>query len=162
VWVAALESGYAPHARFVKWADQLIDRDPYQPRWVLDLSLTKDLRDAVGVLRLEWSRQCESPANGVPPIDVPGNLHLGFLYLRYKEGSLSMSQLLELAGMYSDSQGYGKTDASCESFFYLLNELEGRQKSIPSDAPLTHRVDEFFAPFASAARVALSDLPSAS
>ena len=32
VWVAALGSGYAPHSQFVKWADQMIERDAHQPR----------------------------------------------------------------------------------------------------------------------------------
>jgi hypothetical protein len=160
-WVAALGSGYATHSRFVNWADQMIDHDAHQPRWVLDLSLSKDGKEAERVLRIEWSRQSEFPANEAPALNEPGNLHVGFLYLRFKDGSLSMAELLKRAGMYTDGQGYDRVDEECEAFFYLLNEIDGGGPTIKSDRPLAERVDELFAPFASAARAALPLLPGA-
>ena len=159
VWVAALESGYAPHSRFVKWADQMIERDAHQPRWVLDLSLSKNAKEAERVLRLEWSRQSEFPANEAPALNEPGNLHVGFLYLRFKDGSLSMAELLRRAGDYTDGQGYDRVDEECEAFYYLLNEIDGGGPTIKSDRPLAQRVDELFAPFASAARAGVPQLP---
>jgi hypothetical protein len=159
VWVAALGSGYGPHSLFVTWADRMIDRDAHQPRWVLDLSLSKDAKDAERVLRLEWARQSEFPANEAPALNEPGNLHVGFLYLRFGNGSLSMAELLSRAGIYTDGHGYDCVDEECEAFFYLLNEIDGGGPTIKSDRPLAERVDELFAPFASAARATLPQLP---
>ena len=133
--------------------------DSHEPRWVMDLSLSDDARQAENVLRMEWSRQSECSANDAPALNEPGNLHVGFLYLRFVEGQLSMAEMLEHAGMYTDGQGYDRVDVECEAFFYLLNEIDGGGPTIKSDRPLVEWVNELFAPFAFAARAAIQDLP---
>ena len=50
-----------PLASFVGWADNLIVENPYQPKWVLNLSVARDADEAEGILRIEWSRLSESP-----------------------------------------------------------------------------------------------------
>jgi hypothetical protein len=123
VWIAALDSGYLPYDVFVAWADRQIDADPYQPQWVLDLSLSRNADEAQGILRVEWSRRSESSSGDVPPLYEPSNLHLGFLYLAYTAGQLSMEKLLVEAGQYAD--GNGGDHADCEAFYLLLNEIDG-------------------------------------
>jgi len=157
VWRAALISGYASDSVFVRWADRLIERDSHQPRWVLDLSLSKDAKDAEKILRLGYSRQSEFPVNQTPAMSGFGKLYLGFLYLLFLNGSVSMAELLMLAGSYADG---GCVGADCETFFYLLNEIDGGSPTNKSDLPLAERVDALFTPFAAAAREGLPELPS--
>jgi len=72
---------------------------------------------------------------------------------------MSMAELLDKAGRYTDGQGYDRVDEECEAFFYLLNEIDGGGPTRKSNRPLMNRVDELFAPFASVARAALRELP---
>jgi hypothetical protein len=125
---------------------------------VLDISLSPGGDQAASVLRIEWSRQSESPANGVPLFQEPAVLHLGFLYLAHEVGRISMAQLLLRAGQYSD--GCGSNDVpECAAFYLLLNEIEGRGRTQKSDRPLIERVSELFDPLAAEARSALRHLP---
>jgi hypothetical protein len=158
VWVAALDSGYLPHNVFVAWADRCIDVDPYQPRWVLDLSLSRDSDEAQGILRVEWSRRSELPGGDVPPLGEPSGLHLGLLYLAHTAGRLSMEELLSEAGQYADGSGGGQVP-ECEAFYMLLNEIDGGGPTRTTHRPLADRVAELFAPMAAEARRSLRHLP---
>ena len=157
VWVAALASGYAPLADFIAWADARIMAEAHQPRWVLDLALAATPEQAESVLRLEWSRQSYFPqAFGLAPTSELDELHVGFLYLMFLDGRLSMAGALTRAGRYADGADVGE---DCEAFYYLLNEIDGRGPTSPSEPPLAQRVAERFAPSEIAARAALPKLP---
>jgi hypothetical protein len=158
VWIAALDSGYVTHDAFTRWADRRIDVDPFQSRWILDLSLSRDADEATRVLRIEWSRQSDSPARDLPLLCEPAGLHLGFLYLAFEGGQVSMDELLLAAGRYADNKACGQVP-ECEAFYLLLNEIDGGGPTRKSDRPLPDRVAELFAPLAAQARSALPHLP---
>lgn len=159
VWLAALASEYTPLSHFAAWADAKILADAHQPRWVLDVSLANDADQVQRILRNEWSRLSEFAANQVSDLTEPGSLHLGFLYLRFADGRMSMWELLDRGGRYTDCQGYGTVNEPCEAFFLLLNEIDGGGPTFPDGRPLAERVTELFAPYAADATAVLHQLP---
>ena len=68
-----------------------------------------------------------------------------------------MAELLNLAGRFSDAR---ECWIPCEEFYLLLNEIDGRGPTRPSDRPVSERVAELFAPMEKAARRYLDLLPT--
>jgi hypothetical protein len=114
----------------------------------------------VGVEGLHRAREKVPEATARPAGENVDRLtiYLGCLYLAYEAGFLPMGKLLWEAGDAADGEA-GRGVPGCESFYLLLNEIDGGGPTIPSDRPLTDRVRELFAPMAETARAALSNLP---
>ena len=151
LWVlaAALESEYIGFSDLVAWADRKVDRLESPPSWLIDLCLAGTKEDARTLLLVTRDRQLESAGTSRPDDERHDDLYLGFLYLRFERGDLSMAELLTLAGRYSDCS---RCEIPCEVFYLMLNETDGRSPTIPSDRPLPERVAEVFAPMAGSAR----------
>jgi hypothetical protein len=143
VLASALESGCLPFADIVAWADrQVLDLES-PPTWLLDLCLARTKEEAFGALYQAHYR-CEELAGSFGPVTLDSHgLYLGILYVRHEQGELSLAELLRMAGDYADAN---IDIPSCESFYYLLNEIDGGGPTIPSDRPLKERVAELFAP----------------
>jgi hypothetical protein len=78
------------------------------------------------------------------------SLQLGFGFLSYERGDRDLVTLLRESGELADSAG--NADPECESFYILLNEIDGGGPTMPSDTPLIARVEELYAPHAQLAR----------
>lgn len=158
LWIlaAAGSSGLLPVTDLVAWADQRILQLDSPPGWLLDLSLAKTQDEAVGTLLMEWNRYIETGGHERPDPELHGDLFMGCLYLRFERGDLTMAELLRLAGQYADAPGYG---IDCETFYSMLNEIDGGGPTIPSNEPLEARVATLFAPVAGLARQHLGNLP---
>jgi hypothetical protein len=157
VWTAALESRFLSLSSLVRWADAEIMRRDELPNWLMDVSLSRSPEDALAALSEGWIKYVESTGSDPYRSRERGQLHLGFLYLRFDRGGLSMAELLRLAGEEADG---GDCGIDCEAFYLLLNEIDGRGPVIPSRRPLAERVTERFAPFAEMARRHINQLPS--
>lgn len=156
VLAAALQAGYLLLAAVERWADEHILRLDQPPGWLLDLSLTKSVDDAVGLLGRGWS-ESGTAAGGA---GQSARLYLGFLYLLWERGGLPLAELLNRAGQHADTTECG---VDCSAFYLLLNEIDGGGPTIPSSRPLADRVAERFAPFApfaAEARAAAGRLPA--
>jgi hypothetical protein len=151
LWVlaTALDSGYFILSDLVAWADQQVIGLKSPPPWLLDLCLAKAKSDAISLLLVTWDRHMEAAGTTRPGYQSHDDLYLGFLYLRFERGDLSMAALLKFAGQYSDSRG---CEIPCENFYLLLNEIDGGGPTIPSDEPLSDRVAKLFAPMTGVAR----------
>lgn len=158
LWIlaAAVSSGYLCVTDVVAWADQQILQIDSPPGWLLDLCLVKNQDEAVGTLLMEWNRYMEMVAHEWPEPEIHGDLLMGFLYLRFERGDLTMAELLRLAGEYADAPGYR---IDCETFYYMLNEIDGGGPTIPSEESLDARVASLFAPMSALARLHLGKLP---
>jgi hypothetical protein len=156
VWAAALSGEYISLSDLVVWADRQVLRLEPSPSWLLDLCLARTKDDALSLLLVAWDRHMESAGTIRPGSEKHDDLFLGFLYLRFERGDLSMAELLNIAGRYSDGSG---CELPCEAFYILLNEIDGGGPTIPSDRPLPDRVVELFAPMAELARQYLDLLP---
>lgn len=149
-WAAALDSEYMSIADVERWADQHILALDDPPLWLIDLSLTSCRKTALIFLWKGWEQQMEACRECVDVFEYDfGKLYLGFLYLRYVRNDLSLAELLKMAGRKSDAMDCG---VGCETFYMMLNEIDGGGPVIPSDRPLADRVQEQFSPFAELAR----------
>lgn len=154
VWSAALESAYVRPAPWISWADAEILRLESPPFWLLELSLTHTVDEALTVI---WQYGCNCLSPDVwNRIDYTG-LYLGFLYLRFERNELKLEELLYLSGQRTDRARY---EIDCEAFYLLLNEVDGGGPIIPSDRPLVERVTELYAPMVERVSDYLSTLPA--
>src|SRR5580765_2536417 len=94
------------------------------------------------ILRSEQWRQADFPDSGVNVLTDVGGVYLGFRYLLFEAGRFSMETLLTDAGIYCDPSG----PLDCETFYELLNELEGKRRAKRGEEPLAERVKGVFAP----------------
>ena len=156
IWTAALESGYLPREEFERWVDGEILRLDAPPKWMLEVSLAASIDEALSALWRAWDSKMQSSQSTDYRDGEWGPLYLGFLYLRFERGDLGMADLLSFAGCKADILNCG---IPCESFFYLLNEIDGGGPTEPSDTPLAARVAEVFAPFVECAGRQLDRLP---
>lgn len=118
-WVAAAESGYAEPRDWQDWADRIILAMPTPPAWVLDLATATDaaqVRTALidRLVTAEWNAR-ESLDDSV----------IGYLWLRFVRGKLSLNECMRLAGMRADC---GDGDVGCESFYDLLSRLDAGEE----------------------------------
>ena len=156
IWIPAVEAGLLPLHRLVEWADEQIAELPAPPLWLIEMSLAR------GVDGLYRAKE-KVPEHAAPAAGENFDRHeiyLGCLYLAYEAGRLPMGRMLWEAGDYADGQG-GHGIPDCETFYLLLNEIDGGGPTMPSARPLADRVRELFAPMAEQARAALVDLPGA-
>jgi hypothetical protein len=156
IWAVALESGFLSWTELERWADAEIARLDAPPAWLLDLSLAGSSEEAIRILWQGWSRHGEARGFGLGEGWERGELTLGFLYLRFERGEVSMAELLKLAGDEADALDCG---IDCEVFYLLLNEIDGGGPIVPSSRPLAERVAELFSPFAELARRYVGRLP---
>ena len=70
--------------------------------------------------------------------DHSPEMYLGFLYLAHESGRLPMDRLLQEAGRFADAHG-DRGVPECEAFYQLLNEIDGRRPTRPSNRPLADR-----------------------
>jgi hypothetical protein len=111
--------------------------------------------DADG-LRRAWARVPDDAAPlGVAALD-PSRIYLGCLYLDFERGLRTMRRLLQEAGDFTDPPS-GDVPG-CETFYLLLNEIDGRGPTRPGSGPLGERVRDLFAPMVREARAALAEL----
>jgi hypothetical protein len=153
----ATDSEYLSLSDLVAWVDQQVLRLESPPSWLLDVCIAKTQEEALDPMLLAWNRHIESAGHNGPDDVSRHRLYLGFLYLRYERGDLTMTELLRLAGRYSDGSDCG---IDCEALYLLLNEIDGSGTTIPSDHPLADRVTELFGPMAEPARQCLDLLPT--
>ncbi|MEL6497549.1 MAG: hypothetical protein AAF937_05900 [Planctomycetota bacterium] len=115
-WLAAAECGFAQPSDWQAWADSLIMLDTEPPEtWLIDLAAAATA-DALKT----WSDH-----HGMSDDDCD-KATLGYLWHRYRNGSLSLGACLAEVGEAAD---HGHVGIECESFYALLNELESKGDS---------------------------------
>lgn len=105
IYAKAIDSGYVSLVDLVAWADQQVLQVDQPPHWLLELCLARTEQEASGALWMERNRQMGTVGHEWPDPARHDDIYLGFLYLRFERGDLTMAELLELAGRYSDAQG---------------------------------------------------------
>jgi len=156
-FAAAMESGLLSIADVVAWADGRILQLDRPPAWLLDLCLARTQDAALGVLSLESNRRVEAGCGPWLDLETRDDLVMGFLYLRFERGDLTMGEMLGFAGAYSDAHSYR---IDCGTFYYMLNEIDGGGPIIASDRPLGERIVDLFTPMAELARRWLKGWPT--
>lgn len=155
--IAAIESGYLSSTDWQHWAEQQMLRSESVPSLLVDLYDANTPDEAIGALYSYWFRLYESSSHNQQHLEFNEiDLVFGFMYLRFERGDISMATLLSEAGRKADAENYSNPD--CESFYLLLNEIDGGGPIMPSTIPIIERFKELFAPKAEIARKCLSYL----
>jgi hypothetical protein len=129
IW-AAITSDYLKNQEWVAWSEQVLLNSPAPQAWMVDLYESKTPEDARNVASEVW-KMIDKGDNTVETLDEKG-LILGFYYLRYKSGELSIGELLHLAGDFADAANYDNPE--CEAFYQFLNQYEQRPGAEVYDA----------------------------
>ena len=137
LWLPAVETEILPLGRLTQWAYEQIDRLEKPPFWLLELATAHDVE---GIRKA--MKSATLPDYPRKPFDFD-LIYLGCLYLGYKDGKITLFDLLKRAGDYSDCRS-GTRIPDCGAFYSLLNELDGGGPTIPSNLPLSERVDDLF------------------
>ena len=122
------------------------------PTWIIDLFQASEAKSALealytGFKRIEVSEQ---------DWDGLTSMLIGFLYLRYLEGGISLSEFLGEAGDEADNANYN--NPMCETIFALLNEYERLTSSGASIQPVSDKARVMFARHQQLAEEALAVL----
>jgi hypothetical protein len=149
IYAAALTSGYLSLSDLIAWSELRVLRSQSPPRWLLDLCLAKTQNEALDTLLDVCDRCKQAVRQEWPAHDTHDDLHLGFLFLRFERGDLTLAELLKMSRQYADSLG---CDVEREVFTVILSEIDGRGRTISSDTPLEERVASLFRPKADLAR----------
>jgi hypothetical protein len=153
IYAAALTSGYLSLSDLVAWSELRVRRLQSPPRWLLDLCSSKTQNEAIDTL-LDVCDRCKVAVDQTWP--THDDLHLGFLFLRFERGDVTLAELLKASGQYADSSG---CDIECEVFYLMLNEIDGGGPTISSDKPLEERVASLYRQKADLARHYVGKLP---
>ncbi|MBK9153606.1 MAG: hypothetical protein IPM25_05240 [Chloracidobacterium sp.] len=152
--IAGIEAGFLEEQSWRQWTElALLEVSPV-PVWLVELYDAENTDAALAALYRGWREtQNDAPLN-------QSELCLGFLYLRYLAGNLTLQKLLLEAGDFSDKVNF--VNPSCEAFYLLLNEYEGREGSPPYESKtFSERVESLFLSFAELAKKRFSSLQRA-
>lgn len=113
-WIVAARSAYASAEQWKGWADAEIIKSETPDNWLVDMSLANSVREL---------RQAVQPRLDVEQRNdaEDDDAALGYIWLRFEKGDISLAESLRFAGEEADS---GAARIECESFYRLLNELE--------------------------------------
>lgn len=138
-WLAAARSGFAKPSEWKAWADRRIRESNVPDGWIIELSLANDPESLAVAVASEAEKERQALCN--PNVE---DALLGYVWLRYEHGQISLETCLADAGRLADNY---ETSIECEVFYALLNRLECARNS-----PDEHRTIE------TEARARLSDL----
>lgn len=115
-WLAAARSAFAKPADWKAWADKRIQESDAPDTWIIELSLANDCESLAAALASE----AEKERQGLRDPNVEDAV-LGYVWLRYERGQISLEACLGDLGRLSDNY---ETVIECEVFYALLNRLE--------------------------------------
>ena len=147
--VEAVRSEFVTSEVVANWATARLDTLTRIPSWFSDLCwcVTKD--ETLGALWDGIHAQHSAVADkGLPQPEsgpAPVALYFGFLYLRFERGDINAATLLDDAGDRADASGWSQPE--CETFYMLLNEIDGGGPTQPAPDPLITRIERLFSSF---------------
>jgi hypothetical protein len=139
VLFGALEAEVLSLTELKKCSDRMIQELESVPIWLVDLddaNTTEMAKSAIAQALHEtdqWSIDND-----------PRTCLLGFLYMKFKAGQISLRSLLHTAGLEADKKNLN--EPSCEAFFLLLGSFE-RADSDLEKARVSDAADNLFLPF---------------
>lgn len=153
--IAGIEADFLDEQVWRQWTEHALQRVSSVPVWLVKLYDAENTEDALAALYRGLNK-----AHGDDALLNQTEIYLGFLYLRHLAGNLSLPKLLLEAGEFSDRVNFD--NPSCEAFYLLLNECEGREGSPPyNSATFNERVESLFLSSVELAKKQLSSLQRA-
>jgi hypothetical protein len=114
---AMLEARLIWYKHYFIFCDEIIDKYDYPPYWIIELSITKYLPDAIRIVKeYAYSEPFEQSSTNL------NDYYIGCIFVKYLRKEISWATFLEESGKRADSSGAVKEE--CEYFYYMLNDLE--------------------------------------
>lgn len=133
-------SGYYKKKDWQNWADQRILKQKTVEDWLISISLANSiemLSNALGELLISERFQVK---NRTPSSDAI----IGYFYLMYLEGKLSIKDLLLKSG--DEADGGEGASVDCEVFYAISNSLE-KDILVKDDVDFQKKISVLFEPF---------------
>ncbi|KNY25502.1 hypothetical protein [Pseudobacteroides cellulosolvens] len=113
-----LQSHLIWHKHYYLWCDKIIEKFEKPPYWIIELSVTRFIGDAIDIVGSYANSEPFEKYNSTNLSD----LYIACLFLRYERREISWATFLKEAGEHSD--GSGQCSQECEYFYQMLNEYE--------------------------------------
>ncbi|MNJ37021.1 hypothetical protein D3C77_318260 [compost metagenome] len=146
-------SGYYQKKDWQNWADQRILKQTSAEDWLINVSLANSiemLSNALGDLLISERFEMK---NRVPSSDAI----IGYFYLMYLEGKLSLQELLLKSG--DEADGGEGASVGCEEFYAISSDLE-KDPYLIEDTDFQKKISVLYAPFRQIAQLQMKELES--
>ncbi|MFD3262326.1 hypothetical protein ACE3MQ_27400 [Paenibacillus lentus] len=146
-------SGYYKKKDWQNWADQRILKQTSVEDWLINISLANSidmLSDALCDLLISERFEVK---NDVPSSDAI----IGYFYLMYLDGKLSLQDLLLKSG--DEADGGEGASVECEEFYAISNALE-KDTLLMKDNDFRKKISALYEPFRKVAQLQKEELGS--
>lgn len=146
-------SGYFSKKDWQEWADKRIMRSGKLDDWLINVSLSRDIDElskALCDLLIDESHRIKS----IPPFS---DAVIGYFYLKYLDGKLSLQDLLLKSG--DEADGGEGASVECEKFYAILNDVE-KDIQLMEDSSFQKKISVLFEPFGKIAEQQKENLES--
>lgn len=123
-----------------KWADNQILKNNTVEEWVYNVSLARDIDELSKALSNKIIDEDYYKHNESAPSDAI----IGYFYIDYLAGNISLYELLSKSGSEADSGGEAMLE--CELFYSILNDIDKNEKLL-KDKGFQKRITDMFEPF---------------
>ena len=144
-------SGYYQKKDWQNWADQRIMKQILVEDWLISISLSNSieiLSDALSDLLISERADMENKITSSDAI-------IGYFYLMYLEGKLSIYELLLNSG--DEADGGEGASIECEEWYALSTNLDGNI-FLAEEATFKKKIAALYAPFKKIAQLQLEEL----
>lgn len=144
-------SGYYQKKDWQNWADQRILKQTSAEDWLIEISLANSiemLSNALGDLLISERFEVK---NRVPSSDAI----IGYFYLMYLEGKISLQELLLKSG--DEADGGEGASVECEEFYAISSDLE-KDTILLEDTDFQRKISVLYEPFRKTAQLQMEKL----
>jgi hypothetical protein len=146
-------SGYYQKNDWQNWADQRILKQTSAEDWLIEISLANSiemLSDALSDLLISERFRIK---NLVPSSDAI----IGYFYLMYLEGKISLQELLLKSG--DEADGGEGASVECEEFYAISSDIEN-DTNLLEDTDFWKEISVLYEPFRKIAQLQMGELES--
>lgn len=136
---AAAFSGHYNKNDWQAWADERILKNNKVEDWIYNVSLANSIDNLSEAL----SDKLIDEEHKNPSWGLFSDAVIGYFYMEYLNGEMSLYELLTKSGSEADS---GEATLECEEFYSILNEIDRKEKSI-DDGEFLNSIKCMFEPF---------------
>ncbi|MFB5676360.1 hypothetical protein ACE3NQ_08160 [Paenibacillus terreus] len=146
-------SGYYKKKDWQNWADQRIVNQTSVENWLINISLA----NSIDMLSNALSDLLISERYELKNLDPSSDAIIGYFYLMYLDGKLSLQDLLLKSG--DEADGGEGASVECEEFYAISNALE-KDTLLMEDIDFQKKISILYEPFKKIAQLQKEELES--
>lgn len=144
-------SGYYKKKDWQHWADQRILKQSSVEDWLINIALA----NSIEMLSNALSDLLISERYKIKNLSPSSDAIIGYFYLMYLEGKLSLQELLLKSG--DEADGGEGASVDCEEFYAFSNTLE-KNSLLLEDVDFQKKISVLYEPFRKIAILQMEDL----